>query len=225
MIFQILSPATPLRELPSLPTHLERISSTVLYAEAQDNNHWTSEAAALFIGGSWLASESSYALAGSQWAKTGRRALECSVNRLVLQDGSFAQHSLTYHRLLLDTLVQVELWRRLLALDPSLINSPIAAQPLLPGFLPWLIPSVVMAPIWAATMEHFVVSSTAFPTGIIAQPCNWLLLSFMIVHVGPMALGTSICIGMGLWGMASSLTETRMIYLVHSRFSRMEVTP
>ena len=117
--FSDLIPSYTSQRAAFVATHLERISSTVLYAEAQDNNHWTSEAAALFIGGSWLAStKSSYALAGSQWAKTGRRALECSVNRLVLQDGSFAQHSLTYHRLLLDTLVQVELWRRLLALDP-----------------------------------------------------------------------------------------------------------
>ena len=34
--------------------HLKRIESTISYAIAQDNNHGTSEAAALFIGGSWL---------------------------------------------------------------------------------------------------------------------------------------------------------------------------
>ncbi len=31
--------------------HLERISANICYAIAQDNNHGTSEAAALFIGG------------------------------------------------------------------------------------------------------------------------------------------------------------------------------
>ena len=97
--------------------HLQRIAATERYAQAQDNNHWTSEATALFIGGSWLASSASaHASAGHRWAAEGRRALERSVARLVLADGSFAQHSLTYHRLLLDTLAQVELWRRWLDL-------------------------------------------------------------------------------------------------------------
>ena len=93
--------------------HLQRIAATERYAQAQDNNHWTSEATALFIGGSWLAaSAGAYASKGHRWAAKGRRALECSVARLVMADGSFSQHSLTYHRLLLDTLVQVDLWRR-----------------------------------------------------------------------------------------------------------------
>ena len=99
--------------------HLQRVAATERYAQAQDNNHWISEAAALFIGGSWLsASSSSHASAGRQWAKAGIGALERSVGRLVLPDGSFAQHSLTYHRLLLDTLSQVELWRRWFDLPP-----------------------------------------------------------------------------------------------------------
>jgi hypothetical protein len=109
---------TPLRAA-FVAAHLQRIAATERYAQAQDNNHWTSEAAALFIGGSWLGkSTSSHAAAGQRWARIGRRALECSVRRLVLADGSFAQHSLTYHRLLLDTLAQVELWRRWLDLPP-----------------------------------------------------------------------------------------------------------
>ena len=90
--------------------HLQRIAATERYAQAQDNNHWISEAAALFIGGSWLGVR--------RWAQAGRRALERSVARLVMADGSFAQHSLTYHRLVLDTLAQVELWRRWLDLEP-----------------------------------------------------------------------------------------------------------
>ena len=99
--------------------HLQRIAATERYAQAQDNNHWTSEAAALFIGGSWLvACASPAAPVAHRWARLGRRALERSVNRLVMTDGSFAQHSITYHRLLLDTLSQVELWRQWLDLDP-----------------------------------------------------------------------------------------------------------
>ena len=37
-----------------LRQHLTRISPTISYAVAQDNNHGTSEAVALFIGGAWL---------------------------------------------------------------------------------------------------------------------------------------------------------------------------
>ena len=97
--------------------HLQRIAATEHYAQAQENNHWISEAAALFIGGNWLAAFSRHhALAARHWAKAGRRALERSVCRLVLPDGSFAQHSITYHRLVIDTLAQVEIWRRWLSL-------------------------------------------------------------------------------------------------------------
>ena len=50
-------------------THLQRIAATKRYAEAQDNNHWISEAAAMFIGGSWLAAfASAHAHSGRQWA-------------------------------------------------------------------------------------------------------------------------------------------------------------
>ena len=63
--------------------HLQRIAATERYAQAQDNNHWISEAAALFIGGSWLAASASpHEPAARHWAKAGRRALERSVGRL-----------------------------------------------------------------------------------------------------------------------------------------------
>ena len=117
------APGTP----PNLPpehaafvaAHLQRVAATKSYAQAQDNNHWISEAAVMFIGGSCLVASTSFdATDARQWAQAGRRALEHSVGRLVMPDGSFAQHSLTYHRLLLDTLAQVELWRRWLDLEP-----------------------------------------------------------------------------------------------------------
>jgi hypothetical protein len=105
------------QRLAFVAAHLQRITATERYAQAQDNNHWISEAAALFIGGSWLAAcASGHAPEGQRWAAEGRCAVERSVARLVMADGSFAQHSLTYHRLLLDTLAQVELWRRWLDL-------------------------------------------------------------------------------------------------------------
>ncbi|MBK9235868.1 MAG: heparinase II/III-family protein [Rhodoferax sp.] len=90
--------------------HLQRIAPTIHYAVGQDNNHGTSEAAALFVGGSWLAVHGS--AQGRQWQDMGRKWLENRAARLIGQDGGFSQYSLNYHRLLLDTLSMAELWRR-----------------------------------------------------------------------------------------------------------------
>ncbi len=97
--------------------HLERIAPTLSYALAQDNNHGTSEAAALFIGGAWLAQHSDDA-AARRWATLGRRWLEERTLRLFAMDGSFSQHSVNYHRLALDTLCAAELWRVRHSLPP-----------------------------------------------------------------------------------------------------------
>lgn len=96
--------------------HLRRIAPTIRYAIGQDNNHGTSEAAALFIGGSWL--ERSGHSSGREWQRIGRKWLENRVQYLVLEDGSFSQYSLNYHRVMLDTLCSVEVWRRKLDLQP-----------------------------------------------------------------------------------------------------------
>ena len=92
-----------------IESHLKRISETHIYAKAQCNNHWISEASALFIGGSIISNNA--------YSKMGRISLEEGVSKLILKDGTFAQYSINYHRLVLDTLVQVEIWRRNLNLD------------------------------------------------------------------------------------------------------------
>ena len=94
--------------------HLQRIAPTLRYALSQDNNHGTSEAAALFVGGSWLASQGVFE--GLRWQKLGRKWLENRAARLIGVDGSFSQHSVNYHRLVLDTFSMVEVWRRHCAL-------------------------------------------------------------------------------------------------------------
>jgi len=91
-----------------LITHLQRIAPTVSYAMAQDNNHGTSEAAALFVGGIWL--DRLGEARGKRWAKRGRTLLENRVRRLITQDGTFSQYSLNYHRMMLDTLSFTQLW-------------------------------------------------------------------------------------------------------------------
>jgi hypothetical protein len=90
--------------------HLRRIAPTIQYAVAQDNNHGTSEAAALFIGGSWL--EALNVEEGRRWARAGRRWLENRAARLIGPEGSFSQYSLNYHRVMIDTYSLAETWRR-----------------------------------------------------------------------------------------------------------------
>ncbi|MDP2440549.1 heparinase II/III family protein [Rhodoferax sp.] len=109
---QVQQPATGLRDLIRL--HLQRIAPTVQYAMAQDNNHGTSEAAALFIGGSWLAALG--VAEAARWQQAGRYWLENRAARLIGPDGSFSQYSLNYHRVMLDTFCMVEVWRRHMAL-------------------------------------------------------------------------------------------------------------
>ncbi|MEA9997372.1 heparinase II/III-family protein [Pseudomonas sp. 10B1] len=101
------APLQSLSDLVSL--HLERIEPTLSYAIAQDNNHGTSEAAALFIGGSWLSKFGHRK--GAHWERLGRKWLENRAGRLVEEDGSFSQYSANYHRVMLDTFSMVEIWR------------------------------------------------------------------------------------------------------------------
>jgi len=100
--------------------HCRRVDLTTFYAVAQDNNHATSEAAGLFVGGAWLAryGEGDARYRGQRWAEKGRKLLDDRVPRLVSPDGSFSQHSLTYHRVMLDTLSVAEAWRRYMGEAP-----------------------------------------------------------------------------------------------------------
>ena len=91
--------------------HLMRIEPTVQYAMAQDNNHGTSEAAALFIGGSWLMAMGD--TKASRWVDLGRKLIENRASRLIGAMGSFSQYSLNYHRVMLDTFSIVEVWRNI----------------------------------------------------------------------------------------------------------------
>jgi len=133
MLGQVKQPTPGLRDL--LHLHLQRIAPTVQYAMAQDNNHGTSEAAALFIGGSWLAAQG--VAEGEQWQQTGRRWLENRAARLIGKDGSFSQYSLNYHRVMLDTFCMAEVWR--LHLELPAFSPRWQARALAPriGFIAW----------------------------------------------------------------------------------------
>lgn len=98
-----------------IKVHCFRIEATINYAISQDNNHATSEAAALYVGGAWLLCNGKTKIdsrLGRKFIKKGKRILENRVRYLVFDDGGFAMYSTHYHRVVLNTLSIVELWRR-----------------------------------------------------------------------------------------------------------------
>lgn len=106
---QATDPLPGLRAL--VRVHLARVRPTIAYAIAQDNNHGICEAAALFIGGAWLAKTDGDAAARA-WMNRGRRQLEERAARLIADDGGFSMYSVMYHREFLDALSMAEIWRR-----------------------------------------------------------------------------------------------------------------
>lgn len=94
--------------------HVERIIPTVQYAKAQNNNHGTSEAAALYslgimLGASDIPEQTSI---GRLAENLGERLLENRVKKLIDTDGTFSQYSVNYQRMLIDTLSFTECIRR-----------------------------------------------------------------------------------------------------------------
>jgi hypothetical protein len=109
---QVFTPSLPLMAF--LLNHLRRIKPTVAYARGQDNNHATSEAMALFVGGLWLekcGQTSAVRAEATVFHLAGRKLMEERVRKLIFGDGGFAQYSIVYHRLMLDSLSVTEYWR------------------------------------------------------------------------------------------------------------------
>ena len=101
-----------------IANHLKRIKKNVYYSIAQNNNHGISEAAGLYLGGEFLYR---FAPQNYRWARkyslVGKKWLTDRVGKLFLDDGSFSQHSIVYHRMVLDLLSVVELFRNKFRLE------------------------------------------------------------------------------------------------------------
>lgn len=94
-----------------IEVHLQRIAPTIDYAIAQDNNHGTSEATALFIGGALL-NKLQPSPTYEKWRNLGRKWLENRARKLIMQDGGFSQYSVNYHRVMLDSYNLAEIMRQ-----------------------------------------------------------------------------------------------------------------
>jgi len=87
--------------------HLERISLTTYYSKAQDNNHVISESIALYLGG-YIIYKHTKDKKFHDYHKKGLKLIEQYVNKLIMDDGTFSQYSIIYHRMLLDLLSILE---------------------------------------------------------------------------------------------------------------------
>ena len=78
----------------------QRIAAHFDYALSQKNNHGISECVGLITVATWLPRHDESA----DWLRAGLEGLEQQLAELVYVDGSFSQHSLIYHRVLLHDL-------------------------------------------------------------------------------------------------------------------------
>jgi hypothetical protein len=93
----------------SLAAHAARIPPTQVYARSQNNNHLLVEAAGLYTAGTLLAGLAH----ASEWQQKGWRIFQRAIQRQIARDGTYVQHSMNYHRLMLQT----ALWMQALARD------------------------------------------------------------------------------------------------------------
>jgi heparinase II/III-like protein len=79
--------------------HGERIETNVGFALLQKNNHAINEALALWTIGAMFP----FLASSSRWKAKGREILEREAARQIYDDGSYIQHSMNYHRLILQS--------------------------------------------------------------------------------------------------------------------------
>jgi hypothetical protein len=81
----------------SLASHAERIPPTLDYARALNNNHLFSEALGLYTAAALLPEHPK----ATQWRQQGRKFFLAGLSAQIHADGSYAQHSANYQRLML----------------------------------------------------------------------------------------------------------------------------
>lgn len=79
--------------------HAERIPVTLNYSRAQNNNHLLTEAAGLWTAARLLPDHP----AARRWNALGQANFNRGIQKQVALDGTYAQHSTNYHRLMLHT--------------------------------------------------------------------------------------------------------------------------
>lgn len=95
----------------AIAEHANRIPPTLVYARAQNNNHLVTESAALYTAGLLLKNEA--------WRALGWKWLNWAFQNQISEYGEYIQHSVNYHRVLLQT----ALWVNLVKQDAFSLNA------------------------------------------------------------------------------------------------------
>ena len=109
----------------SIWQHAARIPPTLTYARSQNNNHLLSEALGLIAAGALFASQSCRA---AGWLELGWREFCAGLLKQIEPDGTYAQHSANYHRLMLQlSLIFYTYAQRLNRKIPEAVTQKLAA--------------------------------------------------------------------------------------------------
>lgn len=89
-----------------IAVHAERIIPSLIYARAQNNNHLVSEAVGLVTAAAFLPGYDR----SKQWRRKGFRWLNWSLENQIDHNGTYIQHSINYHRMVLQLLLWVNMF-------------------------------------------------------------------------------------------------------------------
>lgn len=106
-VFKTALSSTPARQAllhASIFQHACRIPPTLVYARAQNNNHLVTEAAAMVTAGLFFNNK--------RWHQAGWKWLNWAFQNQIDDHGEYIQHSINYHRLMLQTALWVRLIKR-----------------------------------------------------------------------------------------------------------------
>jgi hypothetical protein len=105
----------------AVAAHAGRIPATLVYARAQDNNHLLSETAGLITAAAVLPDNPQ----AQRWSNLGWKWFNEGLRTQIMPDGAYTQHSMNYHRLML----QLALWvNRLQVMGVNLGDTPIGRE-------------------------------------------------------------------------------------------------
>lgn len=92
----------------AIAAHARRIPPTLVYARAQNNNHLLSEAAGLYTAGLYLPEHPE----AKRWRDLGWKWLSQGFQHQISEFGTYIQHSVNYHRLMLQLALYTDHVRR-----------------------------------------------------------------------------------------------------------------
>lgn len=152
-------PENRMRLWQAIAEHARRIPPTLVYARAQNNNHLLTEAAGLYTAGLYLADHPN----AQTWKQAGWRWLNWCFQNQISEIGTYIQHSVNYHRLMLQVALFIDHLKRVSG-EP---DWPLATQRRLDTATHWLWaltdPETGRAPNLGANDGAYIFPLTCMP--------------------------------------------------------------